>query len=169
MEAVCNCKQIERGLFWVGNKWVNYHQMIWRKLNRQWYSIIILKTKQLDITPVKTMLEAKKKWSLLGDTDTELLTDEGGVLSLVVVLRPAITTILFHPSLNSSSSQVTIDRDLQHHCCCHHHHHHHHFRYSNNLKFFLALSLGLLGLAGRPLLGPVGQLRRTCARPSLVC
>ena len=96
--------------------------------------------------------------------DTELLTDEGGVLSLAVVLRPAITTILFHPSLNSSSSQVTID---QHHC--HHHHHHHHFRPSNNLKFFLALSLGLLGLAGRPLLGPVGQLRRTCARPSLVC
>ena len=108
------------------------------------------------------MLEEKKKCSLLGDTDTELLTNEGGVLSLVVVLRPAITTILFHP--HSSSSQVTIDRDLQHHCCCHHH-----FRLSNNLKFFLALSLGLLGLAGRPLLGPVGQLRRTCARPSLVC
>ena len=40
---------------------------------------------------------------------------------------------------------------------------HHPFRASNNLKFFLALSLGLLGLAGRPLLGPVGQLRRTCA------
>ena len=119
---------------------------------------------------MNTKLEEKKKWSLLGDTDTELLRDEGGVLSLVVVLRPAITTILFHPSLNSSSSQVTIDRDLQHHCCCHHHHHHHHhFRLSNNLKLFLALSLGLLGLAGRPLLGPVGQLRRTCARPSLVC
>ena len=114
---------------------------------------------------MNTKLEKKKKWSLLGDTDTELLTDEGGVLSLVVVLRPAITTIIVHPSLNSSSSQVTIDRDLQHHCCCHHHHHHHHhhFRLSNNLKLFLALSLGLLGLAGRPLLGAVGQLRRTCA------
>ena len=118
---------------------------------------------------MNTKLEEKKKWSLLGDTDTELLTDEEGVLSLVVVLRPAITTILFHPSLNSSSSQVTIDRDLQHHCCCHHHHHLNPFRPSNNLKLFLALSLGLLGLAGRPLLGPVGQLCRTCARPSLVC
>ena len=112
---------------------------------------------------MNTKLEEKKKCSLLGDTDTELLTDEGGVLSLVVVLRPAITTILFHPSLNSSSSQVTIDRDLQHHCCCHHHHHLNPFRPSNNLKLFLALSFDLLGLAGRPLLGPVGQLRWTCA------
>ena len=51
---------------------------------------------------MNTKLEEKKKWSLLGDTDTELLTDEEGVLSLVVVLRPAIITIMFHPSLNSS-------------------------------------------------------------------